>query len=74
MPDHTNVWTDGSLVLDRVAGVSSSGALFDRCWSAGRCGQVDDIRADDGFSSCGVSFLFLVLSSLFRELKCGVSF
>ena len=26
--DHTNVWTDGSLVLDRVTGVSSSGAFF----------------------------------------------
>ena len=26
VPDHPNVWTDGSLVLDRVTGVSS-------CWS-----------------------------------------
>ena len=28
MPDHPNVWTDGSLVLDQVTGVSSSGAEF----------------------------------------------
>ena len=27
VPDHTNVWTDGSLVLDQVTGVSSSGAV-----------------------------------------------
>ena len=26
--DHTNVWSDGSLVLDQVTGVSSSGAVF----------------------------------------------
>ena len=26
--DHTNVWTDGSLILDKVAGISSSGAGF----------------------------------------------
>ena len=28
MPDHPNVWTDGSLVLDRVTGVSSSASGF----------------------------------------------
>ena len=28
LPDSPNVWTDGSLVLDRVTGVSSSGAGF----------------------------------------------
>ena len=28
VPDHTNVWSDGSLVLDKVAGFSSSGAGF----------------------------------------------
>ena len=28
VPDHTNVWSDGSLVLDRVTGVSSSFAGF----------------------------------------------
>ena len=28
MPGHPNVWTDGSLVLDRLTGVSSSDAGF----------------------------------------------
>ena len=28
IPDHPNVWSDGSLILDRVTGVSSSGAGF----------------------------------------------
>ena len=28
VPDYNNVWTDGSLVLDKVAGISSSGAGF----------------------------------------------
>ena len=28
MPDQPNLWTDGSLVLDRVAGISASGAGF----------------------------------------------
>ena len=28
LPHHPNVWTDGSLVLDRVTGVSSAGAGF----------------------------------------------
>ena len=28
VPDYHNVWTDGSLVLDKVAGISSSGAGF----------------------------------------------
>ena len=28
MPDHPNVCTDGSVVLDRVICVSSSGAVF----------------------------------------------
>ena len=28
VPDYPNVWTDGSLVLDKVAAISSSGAGF----------------------------------------------
>ena len=28
LPDHPAVWTDGSLVLDRLTGVSSSGSVF----------------------------------------------
>ena len=28
LPDHPDVWTDGSLVLDQLTGVSSSGSGF----------------------------------------------
>ena len=57
MPNHPNVWTDGSLVLDRVTGVSTSGAVFfahqsDDCWGRRSWGHVDGIRADDDVSSC----------------------
>ena len=57
MPDPPYVWTDGSLHLDQVTGVSSSGAGFfahqsDSCWRGRRWGHVDGIRADHGFSSC----------------------
>ena len=57
IPDHPDVWTDGSLHLDQVTGVSSSGAGFfahqsDSCWSHRRWGHVDGIRVDHGVSSC----------------------
>ena len=56
--DHPTVWTDGSLVLDRVTGVSSSGAGFfahqsDDCWSGRRWGHVDHVRYGGGVPSCG---------------------
>ena len=46
VPDHPNVWTDGSLVLDKVAGISSSGAGFfpnhaASFWDVRSWGQVD---------------------------------
>ena len=49
VPDHPNVWTDGSLVLDRVTGVSSSGAGFfahqpGDIWDNRRWGHVDVVR------------------------------
>ena len=49
LPDHLNLWTDGSLVLDRVTGVSSSGAVFFAhqpvtCWDHRRWGHVDQVR------------------------------
>ena len=49
VPDHPNVWTDGSLVLDKVAGISSSGAGFfaDHAasfWDVRSWGQVDLIH------------------------------
>ena len=57
VPDHPDVWSDGSLVLDEVTGVSSSGTGFsahqsvtlwdDRLWS-----QVDLIRPEGDVQSC----------------------
>ena len=57
VPDHPNVWTDGSLVLDKVAGISSPAAGFYadhaasfwnvRCW-----GQVDLIHPVGNNQSC----------------------
>ena len=57
VPDHPNVWTDGSLVLDKVAGISSSGAGFfahqsDHNWSARTWGQVDRLHSVDVSLSC----------------------
>ena len=57
VPDHPNVWSDGSLVLNQVTGVSSSEAGFfahqsvhlwdDRWW-----GHVDQVRPVGDVPSC----------------------
>ena len=47
VPDHPNVWTDGSLVLDRVTGVSYQLEHF--FWRGCRWGHVD---GDNDVSSC----------------------
>ena len=57
LPDHPNVWTDGSLVLDRVTGVSSSGAGFFAyqpvsCWDHRLWGHVDRVRPVGDLQSC----------------------
>ena len=57
LPDYPNVWTDGSLVLDRVTGVSFSGAGFFAHqpvshWSARTWEQVDRLHSVDGSPSC----------------------
>ena len=57
VPDHPNVWSDCSLVLDQVAGVSSSGAGFcalqsENCWSGRRWGHVDGVHPEGEFQSC----------------------
>ena len=57
MLDHPNVWTGGSLVLDRITGVSSSGAGFfahqpASYWDHRRWGHVDQVRSVSGLSSC----------------------
>ena len=51
MPDHPNIWTDGSRVLDRVTGGSSSGAGFfarhpEECWGSCRWGHVARVRPE----------------------------
>ena len=57
LPESPNVWTDGSLVLDRVTGVSSSGAGFFAhqsvsCWDHRRWGHVDQVRSVGDLQSC----------------------
>ena len=57
VPDHPNVWTDGSLVLDKVAGISSSGAGFfanhaASFWDVRSWGQVDLNYPAGNFPSC----------------------
>ena len=47
LPDNPHVWTDGSLVLDKVSGASFSGAGFDahlsgHAWSHHKLGHLDD--------------------------------
>ena len=59
MPDAPNVWTDGSLVLDQVTGVSSFGAGFyahqsEDCWGERRWGHVDRVRPDGEVLACRV--------------------
>ena len=50
-PRSLQVWTDGSLVLEQVTGVSSSGAGFfthqsEDCWGGRWWGHVDRVRLD----------------------------
>ena len=52
LPDHPNVWSDGSLVLDLVTGVSSSGAGFFAYWCDRRRGHVDHFRPEGDVQSC----------------------
>ena len=72
MPDHPNVWTDGSLVLDRVTGVSSSGAGFfahqsENCWSGRRWGHVDRVRPEGEVQSCSGFLLRSFASAVCSE-------
>ena len=57
VPDHTNVCSECSLVLDQVTGVSSSGAGFfahqsENYWSDRRWGHVDRVRPEGEVQSC----------------------
>ena len=55
MPDHPNVWTEGSLVLDQVTG-SGAGFLAHLsrdCWDGFWWSHVDQVRVDGAVPSCG---------------------
>ena len=62
MPDHPDVWTDGSLILDHLTGISSSGSGFfahqaEHFWRGRRWGHVDGIRLDPDLACCRGFFL-----------------
>ena len=57
LPDYPDVWTDGSLVLDHLTGVSSSGSGFfahqpEHFWRGCKWGHVDGILPDLDPASC----------------------
>ena len=57
VPDYTNVWTDGSLILEKVAGISSSGAGFfadhsATFWDVRTWEQVDLLHSVGNFPAC----------------------
>ena len=57
MPDHPDVWTDGSLVLAHLTGVSSSGSGFfahqaEHIWRGCRWGHVDGLHPDLDQACC----------------------
>ena len=57
LPDHPDVWTDGSLVLDQVTGVSSAGAGFfahqpASCWDHRCWGHVDSVSPVGNVQCC----------------------
>ena len=57
LPDHPDVWTDGSLVLDRLTGASFSGSRFfahqaEHFWKSRRWGHVDGVRVNPDVASC----------------------
>ena len=79
MPDSPDVWSDGSMVLDSVTGVSAAGAgtfahQSEFCWGGRRWGHVDHVQTVDVAHSCRFLSLFLVPCRLFRGLSSGVSF
>ena len=57
VPDYPNVWTDGSLILDKVAGISSSRAGFfadhsATFWDVRTWGQVDLVQSVGHLPAC----------------------
>ena len=79
LTDHPDVWTDGSLVLDRLTGVSSSGSGFfahqaERFWRVVGGVMLMVFTLNLIGRIVEVSLQFLGHFNLFRELKCGVLF
>ena len=78
LADHPDVWTDGSLILDHLTGVSSSGSGFfahpsEHFWRDRRWGHVDGIRIDPGLACCrGFSSVPGPLQSVQRAEMFGV--
>ena len=78
LPEHPDAWTDGSLVLDRLTGVSSSGAGFfshqaGRFWRGCLWGQVDDVRSNLDHGCCrGFCSVLGPLQSVQRAELWGV--
>ena len=77
VPDHSNVWTDGSLVLDRITGISSSGAGFfghssEERWNGSRCRHVDRVHPEEQVLS-GRGFCSVLGQSVQRaEMWCVI--
>ena len=78
LTDHPDVWTDGSLVLDRVTGVSSSGSGFfahqaECFWRGCRWGHVDGVYPVPDRAYCrGFSSVPGPLQSVQRAEMWGV--
>ena len=80
LSDHLDVWTDGSLVLDHLTGVSSSGSGFlahqaEHSWNGIVVGAMLIVFVFTLIlRAVKVFVLFLGHFNLFRGLRCGVSF
>ena len=78
MPDVPEVWSEGSLVLDSVTGVSAAGAGFfahqsEHCWNGRRWGHVDRVQLDRvPQSSRGFVSVPGPLQTVQRSELCGV--
>ena len=74
MPDSPDVWSDGSMVLDSVTGVSAAGAgMFahqsEFCWGGRRWGHVDHVQSVGVAHSCGA---FLSVPGPLQTVQVGV--
>ena len=78
LSDHPDVWTDGSSVLDRLTGVSASGAGFfanhsEHSWNGRRWGHVHGVLVDRDLACCrGFSSVPGPLQSVQRAEMWGV--